>query len=133
MLSGNHININWTVLKMIYEKIHNGHEILFWSICSRRTLWSASDNFLLIDGKLVARSGGICFSSSAKATVLDESRQIPVEMRTKTSYRGPFHLDYELLIGGWLIDSGILRMSFVWNTPQDIEQAILLQRSKTCG
>ena len=118
---------------MIYEKIHNGHEILFWSICSSRTLWSASDNFLLIDGKLVARSGGICFSSSAKAALSDESVQVPVEMRTKTSHRGPFHLDYELLIGGWLIDSGILRISFVWKTPQDIEKAISQQRGKTCG
>ncbi len=116
--------------KMIYEKIHNEHEILFWSICSRRTLWSASDNFLLIDGKLVAQSGGICFSSSAKATLLDKNAQIPVEMRTKTSNRGLFHLDYELLIGGWLIDSGILRISFVWKTPQDIEQAISQQRGK---
>ena len=78
----------------------------------------------------MTQSGGICFSSSARATLLDKNAQIPVEMRTKTSNQGLFHLDYELLIGGWLIDSGKLRISFVWKIPQDIEQAISQQRDK---
>jgi hypothetical protein len=115
---------------MIYERNHNGHEILFWPICSARTLWSASDNFLFVDGKLVSRSGGMCFHSHAKATFLHNNTQVSVEMRTKTSVRGPIHLDYQLLIGELLIDCGTIRMSYMWKIPQNIEQAAAQRRCK---
>ena len=112
---------------MIYEKIYKGREILFWSICSSRTLWLAVDNFLLIDGKLVARSGGMCFRGSAKAMLSNESTPIFVELKTKTSF---FGVEYDLLVRNALIDSGILKPSFVWKEPLNIEQTILQLRCK---
>lgn len=115
---------------MIYEKNYDGHEILFWPICSVRTLWTASDNFLFIDGKLAARSGGACFHSHAKATLRHDDIEVTVEMRTKTSLQGLIHIDYELLIGEESVDSGTLRMSFMWKIPQNIEQAAAQRRDK---
>ncbi|MFA5261461.1 MAG: hypothetical protein WC450_09555 [Candidatus Omnitrophota bacterium] len=115
---------------MIYEKNYDGHEILFWPICSVRTLWTASDNFLFIDGKLVARSGGASFHGHAKATLQHDDTQVTVEMRTKTSLRGLIHIDYQLFIGEELVDSGTLKMSFMWKIPQNIEQAVAQQCGK---
>jgi hypothetical protein len=108
---------------MIYEREYEGHAIAFWPIVSVRTLWVASMNYLLIDGRLVAKSGGLCFGSVAKADIPHGGGVIPVEVKTKTSIRGPIHLDYMLLIEGKEVDSGTLRMSFMWKEPSDIEQA----------
>jgi hypothetical protein len=116
-------------MPMIYKINFDGHEILFWPICSVRTLWMASDNFLIIDGKLAAKSGGACFSSRAKATLQYDDIEVPVEMRTKSSSR-PFHVDYQLIIGEEQIDSGTLRMSCVWKLPQSIEQEAAQQLDK---
>jgi hypothetical protein len=90
----------------------------------------ASDNFLIIDGKLAAKSGGACFGSQAKAMLRYDNVEIPVEMRTKSSLRCAFHIDYQLIIGEERVDSGTLRMSCVWKLPQDIEQAAAQQLGK---
>jgi hypothetical protein len=107
---------------IIYEKQFSNHTIQFWPVCTMRTLWTASDNFLLIDGRLAAQSGGICFRSKARASLPGGDQFTTVEMRTKTSRRGPIHLDYELLIDDKVVDSGSMRMSFMWRKPRDIEQ-----------
>ncbi|MCE5340703.1 MAG: hypothetical protein LLF92_06195 [Planctomycetaceae bacterium] len=106
---------------MIYGLQYLGHEILFWPICSGRTLWLASDNYFFIDRKLVSKSGGCCFRSEAKSSLQYGGTQVPIQMKTKTSGKGG--IDYELHIGEDLIDRGNLKCSYMFKTPFDIEQA----------
>jgi hypothetical protein len=115
---------------MIYRKNFDGHEIIFWPICTVRTLWMASDNFLIIDGKLAAKSGGACFGSQAKAPLRYDNFEVPVEMKTKSSLTRSFHIYFQLFIGEELIDSGTLRMSCMWKLPESIEQAAAQQLAK---
>lgn len=108
---------------MIYEHEYEGHGIVFWPIVSARTLWLASVNYLLIDGRLAARSGGLRFKSVARADIQHGGRTVPIEVRSRTSIRGLVHLYYTLLIDGNKVDSGTLRMSLMWKEPSDIEPA----------
>jgi len=71
----------------------------------------------------------MCFRSSAKTSVLDGDEPFIVEMRSKTSFRGLTHIDYELFIDNKSVDTGILKMSFMRKIPPDIERAVA-QRCK---
>lgn len=51
--------LNLKLKLMLYKRIYNGHEILFWPVSSIGNIWLASENFLFVDGKLIAKSGGL--------------------------------------------------------------------------
>jgi hypothetical protein len=111
----------------VYVGEHEGHTLAFWPVCSLRTLWLASINYLLVDGRVAATSGGFVFRSAAKSSLSKGNECIPVEVRSTTSKRGLFHLDFKVLIGGDTAAAGTLRMSFRWTIPSNIEEAVAQQ------
>lgn len=112
---------------MIYRTEYNGHEIAFWPIVSSRSLWMASYNYLLVDGHIVAKSGGFCLSASAKGEFVHNDRTVSIEMRTGSASGG---LAYELLIDAKIFDYGQMRSSYMKKEPADIQGVIASELDK---
>ena len=92
----------------------NGHAIEFVPVLSHKRLWLATLNELLFDGKLVAKSGGLCFSSEARATVEHEGRPVLLQVRSNSTFRSFINLRYQLQIDGQVISSGFAKTRVQW-------------------
>ena len=87
-----------------------GHVIEFIPVASHRTLWLATINELWFDGRKVATSGGICFSSTARATVEHDGQSVLLEVQSNKGRS--LNLNYQLLINNQLLNSGLARIRF---------------------
>jgi hypothetical protein len=74
----------------------------------------ATTNELLFDGNKVATSGGLCFSSKAKATVQHDGIPVEIEMRSSSRFSLSISLNYELLIDQKVISKGFAKTHFRW-------------------
>ena len=91
-----------------------GHTIEFIPVLSRKTFWVATLNELWFDGKPVAKSGGFCFSSEARATVEHEGRSVLLQMRTSSRFQSLVNLNYTLLVDGQVVSSGVAKTRVQW-------------------
>lgn len=92
----------------------NGHTIEFIPVLSHRTFWFATLNELRYDGRLVATSGGFCFSSEARATVEHDGRSVVLEMRSSSRFQSLVNLNYTLLVDGQVFSRGIAKTRIQW-------------------
>lgn len=107
---------------MKYQYHLYGHLIEFWPVVSIHTLWLSNVNYLFIDGGLVDKSGGFCFSASAIANIDHGSGiKTKIELMTWSSGGG---IEFKLLAGGLTIDAGRLRVIFALDLPSDLKKAL---------
>ena len=92
-----------------------GHTIEFVPVLSRKTFWIATLNELRFDGKLVATSGGYCFSDEARATVEFDGRPVLLQMRSSSRFQSLVgNLNYTLLVDGQVVSSGVAKTRIRW-------------------
>jgi hypothetical protein len=91
-----------------------GHTIEFISVLSHKRFWMATLNELWFDGKLVATSGGFCFSCEACATVEHDGQPVLLQMRSSSRIQSLVNLNYILLADGQVIGSGITKTRVCW-------------------
>ena len=91
-----------------------GHTIEFIPVLSHKRFWIATLNELWFDGKLVATSGGFCFSCEARATVAHDGQPVVLQMRSTSRIQSLVNLNYTLLVDGQVVSSGVTKIRFCW-------------------
>ena len=101
-------------MKAVNKIEWKGHTIEFIPVLSHRYFWIATANELWFDGNKVATSGGLCFSSKAKATIQHDGIPVAVEMRSSSSFSFSINLNYELLIDQKIVSKGLAKTHLRW-------------------
>ncbi len=89
-----------------------GHEIKYIPVLSKKHLWLATEDYLFIDDKLIAQTGGFKFQTGIDTKVELDQKHIRIKVEASTAWKTLCDLNCKLIIDDEVVYDGIVKTQF---------------------